>query len=258
MGLKLKNILTESIIDGLNIGKFEKGVLKMIHSAKSEYDIDKSGFSSGDAELISYISETLSFYDYGKLIQIYKFYKKYSDILFTDSKFEEEINNEIKYPEDEKIVNFILLLYYYKNYNSQVLNTGKSQWKFTVTSGMIEEALSEEMFTMELWLMGDENPSVTIFCNLLPDEKGLGCDMISFDDGFQQYNAESIKGYGDYDEVIGGEYIQGIVKPTDLKEETLKRYFDKIIEKIKTDIIQTNQWKIDEYINYVRGAEPPR
>jgi hypothetical protein len=246
MSLKLKNILTESIIDGLNMGKFEKGVLKMIHSVQSEYGIDKSGFSSGDAELISYISETISFYDYGKLIQIYKFYKKYSDILFTDSKFEEELNNEIKYPEDEKMVKFILLLFYYKNYSDQVLNTDRSQWKFTVTSGMIEESLSEEMFNMELWLMGDESPSVTIFCDLLPDEKGLLCDMITFDDDFATYNAE-IKGSGTYEEVLGSVYLN-IEKPKDLKEETLKLYFENIIKKVKTELIEKNNWKIESFI----------
>jgi hypothetical protein len=72
--------------------------------------------------------------------------------------------------------------------------------------------------------------------------------MITFDDDFATYNAESIKGYGTYEEVLGSVILK-IEKPKDLKEETLKKYFENIFEKVKTELIEKNNWKIKSFIN---------
>lgn len=256
MTVNFKNILVESIIDDLNIDKFDKGILKMIHTLQSEYGLEKSNFSTGDADLLSYISETLSYYDYDRLVKILKFYKKYSDIIFSNSVSGDEMKSEIKYPDDEKIVQFILLLFFYKNYYGKTIDVGEFHWEFTVLSDDIEEAISEEAFQIEIVMV--EEPYVSTFVNLLPNSKGIGCDMISFDEGLAIFNAESIRGYGDYDEVIGSKYITGIEKPKDLKDSTLKQYFDDIIKKVKGEVIEKNLWKIESYNEYVRGSEPPR
>lgn len=248
MSLKLKKIITESIIDGLNIGKFEKGVLKLIHTYKNEYPKSDNKLGVDEAEIINKISETISYYDYDKLLQIFKFYQKYSDIIFSDVFSDTEINSSLTYPEDETIVNGLLLFYFSKNYYHKRFRFGSFEWEFTVASNDIDEAISEEMFNLEIWLVSNESPSVTIFCGLLPDEKGLGCDMITFDDDFATYNAEFIEGSGTYEEVLGGVYLN-IEKPKDLKEDTLKLYFENIIEKVKTELIEKNNWKIESYIN---------
>jgi hypothetical protein len=72
--------------------------------------------------------------------------------------------------------------------------------------------------------------------------------MITFDDDFAMYNAEFIKGSGTYEEELGSVYLN-IEKPKDLKEDTLKLYFENIIEKVKTEFIEKNNWKIESYIN---------
>ena len=50
----------------------------------------------------------------------------------------------------------------------------------------------------------------------------------------------------------------GLHKPKDLKESTIKNYFEELIDNIKIDIIAENQWKIEEYMEWVSENQPPR
>jgi hypothetical protein len=259
MGLNFKNILTESVIDGLNLNKFDKGVLKIYNNISKEESMQKTTDDYNDAFTIVKTSEMLSYYDYDKLLKLYKFYKKYKNILFMDSPSEEDLNIKVKYPKDSRIVDNLLLKYYYDNYIDKPFEVGNFTWEFNIPMGSYEEAILEESDAIEVRLLGDETvPIVSIFVGLTENKKGIGYDMISMDDGLSEYNAKYIVKKGKYEEIIGTGYIMGLHQPKDLKESTIKNYFEELIDNIKIDIIAENQWKIEEYMEWVSENQPPR
>jgi len=257
MKLNFNNILTESVIDGLNLNKFDKGIIKLYHNLSKE-KIDLSG-DFKDTYIIVKASEMLSYYDYDKLVKLFKFFKKYQNILFMESPSEEEFNTKIKYPQDAKLVENLILKYYWDNYGEKTFEVGNFTWEFNITFGSYEEALYEEADTFEIRLLGDDTvPYVTLFVGITENKKGIGYDMLSFDDGFAEYNARYIVKKGDYEEIIGTGYIIGVHQPKDLKEDTIKNYIEELIDYIKIDIIAENQWKIEEYMKWVSDNQPPR
>jgi hypothetical protein len=38
----------------------------------------------------------------------------------------------------------------------------------------------------------------------------------------------------------------------------LKKFFDELIEKVKTNIIENNIWIIEEYMEWVESNQPPQ
>jgi hypothetical protein len=70
------------------------------------------------------------------------------------------------------------------------------------------------------------------------------------DDEFAKFNGEKYKYSGGYDEIIHSEWID-FNYPKDLKNETLRTYFDKLINKVVNKIIKPNDYKFDEFLNYM-------
>lgn len=259
MKLNFNNILTESVIDGLNLNKFDKGILKIYNNISKEETIQHTPDDYNDAFTIVKTSEMLSYYDYDKLLKLYKFYKKYKNILFMDSPSEEDLNIEVKYPKDSRIVDNLLLKYYYDNYVEKTFEVGNFTWEFNIPMGDYEEAILEESDGIEIRLLGDDTvPYVSLFVGITENKKGIGYDMIAMDEGLSEYNARYILKKGDYEEIIGTGYIMGLHQPKDLKEDTIKNYMEELIDYIKIDIIPENQWKIEEYMKWVSENQPPR
>ena len=259
MKLNFNNILTESVIDGLNLNKFDKGILKIYNNISKEETIQHTPDDYNDAFTIVKTSEMLSYYDYDKLLKLYKFYKKYKNILFMDSPSEEDLNTKVKYPKDSRIVDNLLLKYFYDNYVEKTFEVGNFTWEFNIPMGSYDEALLEESDGIEIRLLGDETvPYVSLFVGITENKKGIGYDMIAMDEGLSEYNARYILKNGDYEEIIGSGYIMGLHQPKDLKEDTIKNYMEELIDYIKIDIIPENQWKIEEYMEWVSENQPPR
>jgi hypothetical protein len=249
--MKLTNLLNESIIDNLSISKLDKAILKTFNTLKGEKNIitnTRTGevtheWDYSDGDIILKTSEYISYYDYDNLIKLYKFYKKYNDILFID--FDEYYKNiELDYEEDYEMMNQILLMYYYKNYVGKSITTDVGSWNFTTPLGDIETALFEENYVMELFL---EDNSAIVYCSINPTNGYVGGEMISNDDELAEFNGK-VKDYNVYEEIIGKNSIK-INPPRSFKNNVLKVYFDTLIEKIKKDIIEPNEWVIMDYRN---------
>ena len=257
--MKLRGLLTESVIDELNLSKLDKGILKTFHLIKDE----KSYYGSSvydllDSERIIKVSELLLFNDYDKLFKLHRFYKKYGHILFEDID-ESYLNSPINIKEDYDAARGILLKYYDDNYVGKTFNLGGFEWQFGQLLGDFESSILEEVESMEIRLNGDRDvPYLVVYSTFISETYSdkVGCDMISQDEGLAEWYGKKINASGSYEEVIGSGWIN-IKRPKDFKNETLKKYFDKLIEKVKKEIIQKNVWKITEYMLWVESNRPP-
>jgi hypothetical protein len=256
MKLNFKNILSESVIDGLNINKFDKGVLKLMNSYFKEGDNDSENLLN-----IIKISEILSFYDYDKLYNLYNFYKKHYNILFIDTPKIGEIDEPLNYnsESESQFIRGILMKYYWDNYGKKTFLIGDLEWEFTLPLGDIEEAIYEESDSIEIRLLGDDTiPFVSVFVGLLESKRGIGFDMITMDEGLAEYNAQYIIGKGKYEETLGSGYLSKIENPKNLKPTTIKEYFERLIYVIQMDVIAKYQWRIEEYIEWLSNNYPPQ
>ena len=80
--MKFKKLITESVIDNLDISKQEKAILKTFNIV----DDDKSTYSTkdfdlSDGEKMIKVSEMTGVNDLDKIYSLYKFFIKYKDIL---------------------------------------------------------------------------------------------------------------------------------------------------------------------------------
>jgi hypothetical protein len=256
MKLNFKNILSESVIDGLNINKFDKGVLKLMNSYFKEGDNDSENLLN-----IIKISEILSFYDYDKLYNLYNFYKKHYDILFIDTPKIGEMDEPLNYnsESESQFIRGILMKYYWDNYGKKTFLIDGLEWEFNIPMGDIEEAIYEESDSIEIRLLGDDTiPFVSVFVGLLESKRGIGFDMLAMDEGLAEYNAQYIVRKGDWEETLGTGYLSKIGNPKNLKPTTIKEYLERLIDDIQMDVIAEYQWKIEQYIEWVSNNQPPR
>lgn len=267
--MKFKNILTEAIIDTLDISKLDRGILKTIHKFINEkgfyYSSDgtKNEWDLSDGEKLLKISKALGYNDYDHLFKLYKFYLKHSDVLFgelptTDT---ETTIDPIK---DYGLLRPILLQYMYDNYIGKEYDVDGVIWKVDTPMGDISEALTEEATAVELFTWGRDVPIVVGYCSFIPSksmfERGvLGFDIISMDDGLSNYNGTYVKkNRHQHEETLGTGSLEGIKYPINLKEETLKKYFDDLFNTFVGEALPQPTEIILDYMDHVNAHQPPQ
>jgi hypothetical protein len=251
MNLNFKNILTESIIDDLNLSKLDKVSLKVFNIIKDDkfyYAGSTKAFDMTDGQRIIKASEMLNIKDHNYLFSVYDFWNQYADILFTD--VPKTIPKKIiPFNEDyTHILGPILLTFYYNNYNNKVIYENENgAYYASVVSGDLEESIMEDMVTIEI---RGNDPDRSIFCGMLPNKgvNKLGCDYISMDDNLNEF----IPIYKDikvsYEETIDTKYYN-VKFPKDLSDPSLKKYFDDIMDTIINNMIIPNEGLIEDFIS---------
>lgn len=256
--MKFNELLTEAIIDNLSIVPIDKGILKTYHLIKNNKgNYGSTTWDLSDGERIYEVSKLLAINDYDKLFRLLKFYNKYSTVLFEDID-EEDLYPPLDFRQDETEINAVLSMYYYDNYVGKNLSCFPSPslgsdlcWYFDIMGGSIMESIIEEATSIELYLndVQHEGPSVVTFLNhFSADGRELGFDVITFDDDFLEYNRE-VNGGNLHDEVIRNGYIS-MSPPKDLKNETLKKYFDTLLKKIDDFLKENVNDIIERYLEY--------
>ena len=86
MKISLNSILTEAVIDNLNISKMDRAILKSFHIIRGEKNYSPSGkeFNLTVADKIIKVEEMLNTGDYQRIYTVSKFYEKYGNFLFND------------------------------------------------------------------------------------------------------------------------------------------------------------------------------
>jgi hypothetical protein len=95
---------------------------------------------------------------------------------------------------------------------------------------------------MELFTWGQDVPVVVGYLEFIVEVerimKGNGFDIIAMDDGLCTYNGTYVKkNKSQYLESLGTGYISDVKFPNNLKEESLKKYFDELIEKFVNTVL---------------------
>ena len=249
MNLNFKNILTESIIDDMDIPKLDKVALKVFNIIKDDkfyYPGQHKPWDMTQGQRLMKASEMLKIGDYDYLYSIYDFYNTYGDILFKDVPKEIPKKNIPFNSEYEHILGAKLLQYYYKNYNNKTIYSNETgDFVCGVVSEDINEATMEEMHTVEV---RNATIQTSIFVDMFPSKKEpnkLGCDYISMDDNLSEF----IPMYRDlallYEETVDTKYFD-VNFPKVMSDGSLKKYFDDIIKVvIKEMIIPNNDLMLD-------------
>jgi len=252
MSLNLQNIITESTIDNLKISKLDKVTLKVFNLIKDDkvyFTVSGKEFDMTDGIILLKASEMLKIKDYNYLYSVYQYYLEYGDTLFM---VVPETIPKLTIPNDE-LMGPALLSYYYKNYNRKVVFENQyGEFISSVISGNLEEAILEEMWSVELYNT-KENTSPTnsaIFCNMFPPKKQpnkLGWDYLSMDDDLSEYVAQYNNMEVEYEETIDTGYFD-IEFPKDLSDSSLKKYFEDIIQQLIEKVIQPNDNLFHDYL----------
>jgi hypothetical protein len=184
-----------------------------------------------DGEKLLKVANALGYNDYDHLYRLYKYYIKYRDVLFNDLP-SVELESSIT-SEDMDLLRPILLQFYYDNYVGQTFDVDGVTWRADTPMGDMRDAMTEEANSMEIYLQTDTLPSVICYCAFAGAtviDRGNGFDVIAQDDGLAEYNAQYVrkKPYN-YEEILASKYIDTVDFPENLKKETLKIYFDKLI-----------------------------
>lgn len=250
MNLNFKNILTESVIDDMNISKLDKSTLKVFNIIKDDkfyYPGQDKAWDMSDGQRIVKASEMLKIGDYDYLYSMYDFYDTYGHVLFQD--IPKEIPKKtIPFNSDyEHILGAKLLQYYYDNYNGKIIVSNETgDFVCGVVSEDINEAIMEEMYSVEI---RNYRVSTSIFVNMFPNKKEpnkLGSDYLSMSDELSEFipiYRETDE--GDYEEIVDSKYFD-IDFPKDMSDGSLKKYFDDIIKSvIKEMIIPNNDLMVD-------------
>jgi hypothetical protein len=265
--MKFKNILTEAIIDNLDISKLDKGILKSIHKFRDEkgYYQNTKGeivntWDLTDGEKLLKVANAIGYDDYDHLYKLYKYYLKYQNVLFDDLP-SVELEGGIT-SEDMGLLGPILLQFYYDNYVGQTFDVDGITWRVDTPMGNLKDAMAEEATYMELFSEGDTTPIVVVYCQFVGPNvlnRGNGIDVISHDDGLSQYNGQYVrKKTHKYDETLANAYIDSVDFPEDLKKETLKIYFDKLIGGVIELGLEPATDIILDYMDHVRVNQPPQ
>ena len=265
--MKFKNILTEAIIDTLDISKLDKGILKSIHKFRDEkgYYQNSKGEVVGkwdlsDGEKLLKVANVIGYDDYDHLYKLYKYYLKYQNVLFDDLP-SVELEGGIT-SEDMDLLRPILLQFYYDNYVGQSFDVNGVSWRVDAPMGNMKDAMAEEATSMELFLQNDTLPLVVAYCQFVGPkvlDRGNGFDVIAHDDGLSKYNGEYVrKKTHKYEEQLTTGYIDSVDFPEDLKKETLKIYFDKLIGGLIELGLEPATDIILDYMDHVRVHQPPQ
>ena len=166
MSINFKNILIESIIDNMGISKVDKSTLKLFNMVKDDLvdNIYGENYKMEASDMIFKVSEILHIKDYDYLYNMYNFYLKHKEVLFSETPKEIGINYT---PFDyDETVEAILLKYFWENYSDSIVYKGKNtSWVAMVAGRSIEEALSEEVYNIEFY---NSKPSVSVWSTVLP------------------------------------------------------------------------------------------
>lgn len=266
--MKFKNILTEAIVDTLDISKLDRGILKTIHKFINEKGVfisrngEKTEWDLSDGEKLLKVSQALGYNDYDHLFKLYKFYLKHRLYLFDESP---KIDTETDVDEltDYKILRPILLQYMYDNYIGKEYNVNGIIWKVDTPLGDMSEALTEEATAMEFFTWGRDVPIVVGYLEFIKSTekimKGNGYDVISMDDDLSTY-------YGTYgkrnkfqhEEILNSGYVTNVKFPNNLKEESLKKYFDELINVFVSEVLPQPTEIILDYMDHVNAHQPPQ
>jgi len=267
--MKFKNILTEAIIDTLDISKLDRGILKTIHKFINEkgfyYSRDgtKNEWDLSDGEKLLKISKALGYDDYDHLFKLYKFYLKNSDVLFGELP-STDTETTIELIKDYELLRPILLQYMYDNYIGKEYDVDGITWKVDTPMGDISEALTEYATAVELFTWGRDVPTVVGYCSFIPSkamfEKGqLGFDILSMDDGLSDYNGTyARKNKHRHEEILSTGSLGGIKYPINLKEETLKKYFDDLFNTFVGEELPYPTEIILDYMDHINAHQPPQ
>jgi len=126
----------------------------------------------------------------------------------------------------------------------------------------MDDAMAEEANYMEISTQGDTIPFVVVYClfvgpNVL--NRGNGFDVISNDEGLSEYNAQYVRNKNNkYDEVLANGYIDSVDFPKNLKKETLKMYFDKLIGGVIELGLEPATDIVLDYMDHVNAHQPPQ
>jgi hypothetical protein len=143
----------------------------------------------------------------------------------------------------------------YDNYVGKEYDVNGIIWKVDTPMGDISEAITEEASAMELFAWGQDIPVVVGYLEFIVQVerimKGNGYDIIAMDDGLCTYNGTYVKkNKSQYRESLGTGYISDVKFPNNLKEESLKKYFDELIEKFVNTVLPQPTEIILDYIEY--------
>ena len=253
MNINFKNILTESIVDDLNISKLDKFALKVFNIIKDDkfyYPNQTKAWDMSDGQRITKASEMLKISDYNYLYSIYDFFNTYGHVLFQD--IPKEIPKKtLPFNSDyEHILGAKLLQYYYDNYNGKIIFSNETgDFECGVISNDINEAIMEEMYSVEI---RNYRVHASIFVNIFPNTKEpnkLGSDYLSMDDNLSDFipiYRETDE--NDYEEIVDSKYFD-IDFPKDMSDVTLKKYFDDIIKSVIREMIIPNNDLMVDYIS---------
>lgn len=253
MNLNFKNILTESIVDDLNISKIDKVALKVFNLIKDDkfyYPGQTKAWDMSDGQRIVKASEMLKIGDYDYLYSIYDFFMTYGDVLFQD--IPKEIPKKtLPFNSDyEHILGAKLLQYYYDNYNGKIIVSNETgDFVCGVVSEDINEAIMEEMYSVEII---NHRVSTSIFVNMFPNKKEpnkLGSDYLSMSDELSEFipiYRETDE--NDFEEIVESKYFD-IDFPKDMSDGSLKKYFDDIIKSVIKEMIIPNNDLMVDYIS---------
>ena len=252
MNLNFKNILTESIVDDLNISKLDKVTLKVFNVIKDDkfyYPGQTKAWDMSDGQRIVKASEMLKIGDYDYLYSIYDFFNTYGHVLFQD--IPKEIPKKIlPFNSDyEHILGAKLLQYYYDNYNGKIIFSNETgDFECGVVSNDINEAIMEEMYSVEI---RNYRVHASIFVNMFPNTKEpnkLGSDYMSMDDELSEFIPIYRDDEEDYEEIVDTKYFD-IDFPKDMSDVSLKKYFDDIIKSVIKEMITPNNDLMVDYIS---------
>jgi hypothetical protein len=252
MKISLNSLLTEAVIDNLNISKMDKAILKSFHILRSEKNYLPSGkeFNLTVADKIMKVEEMLNTGDYQRLYSASKFYEKYGNFLFNDiPDLIEDI--DINFVEDREVIEGILYEFFYKNYrNKEIYNYRGNSWVLDTMFTPFEASL-EESFGVFIQNHNDVYPPCVIYFDLLPNKSTnkIGADFVIQDDEFAEFNGANYKD-GVYDEMIDSEWID-FNYPKDLKEKTLRKYFELLLNTVVNKVIKPNDYKFDEFLEFM-------
>lgn len=269
--MKFKGIITEAMIDNLPMGKFDKGILKLIHKELTSSDTPQN-FTPGEINSFLRSLATKSGIDMHQMVSLYMTYEKYKEFLFSEEGVEKVTNYDVLSPELKQMTLRILMGYLSENYEGkEVFNSGGLIGEFTFVDD-IDMMIEEEMLP-ETWLRMDvdgeyestvnygnnkgETYTTTdtdfngaLYLNVLPTNKGYGFDFNAFNDSFGDWmlNHEGRK----YSDMVDSGYVkQSYLKPPlNYSEKELKGFCERWFA-IAKRIIGKNLHFLQKYKDFV-------
>jgi len=151
----------------------------------------------------------------------------------------------------------------YDNYVGKIYNVGDIEWVVDTPLGDLSEAMTEHASAIELFTNTDGS-YVVGYCSFIPsksmfDSGALGYDIISMDEGLSEYNGTYLKKNTHlFEEILKTGILKDIKYPINLKEETLKKYFDDLFNKFVDGPITSSTEIILDYMDHVNVHQPPQ